>query len=243
MNTKKVTTIVLFFVVLLLLGSTIYVSIILTSETDAPLTTNTRASEVGNNLDPATDTTTPDPANPDTTDPGTDPAEDPFTDPFAEPATDLGDGATPDPAAAPTGVDGLPATGTNGTDLPVDTDVIPQNDNTLAYANPTPDPGTGSGASDSATTTPTGTRQPAAGLEGTTGATMTVAPTSALPDTGLGQPTNTPTPTFVPTQPPSPTTQKIQPTETKSMPVAGSIGGSILAVVVAGATIITALFL
>jgi hypothetical protein len=235
MNAKKVTTIVLFFVVLLLLGSTIYVSIILTSETDAPLTTNTRASELGNGLNPANETTTPDPANPDETNPGADPAEDPFTDPFAEPATGLGDGATPDPAAAPTGADGLP--------LPADTDVIPQNDNTLAYANPTPDPGTGSDASESATTDATDDRQPAAGLEGTPDASMTVSPTSALPDTGLGQPTNTPTPTFVPTQPPSPTTQTVQPTETKSMPVAGSIGGSILAVVVAGATIITALFL
>lgn len=243
MSTKKVTTIVLFFVVLLLLGSTIYVSIILTSETDAPLTTNTRASEVDTNLDATddsdtTDSTTPDPSNPD--------AEDPFTDPFAEPATDLGDGATPDPAAAPTGADGLPAPGAIGTDVPTDTESVPQNDNTLAYANPTPDPGTGTdtGSSDSAgTVTPTGTRQPADGLDVTPGAAGGVSPTSGLPDTGLGQPTNTPTPTFVPTQPPSPTTQRVQPTETRSMPVAGSIGGSILAVVVAGATIITALFL
>jgi hypothetical protein len=229
MNTKKVTTIVLFFVVLLLLGSTIYVSIILTSETGAPLTTNTRASEAGSNLNPTNNAST-----------SPSPAVDPFIDPFAEPATGLRDGATPDPVAVPAGADGLPVPGTTGSATAVDTDAIPQNDNTLAYVNPTPDPATRSGGSDSA---PTGTRQPAAGLEGTSGASMTVTPTSVLPDTGLGQPTNTPTPTFVPTQPPSPTTQKINPTETKSMPVAGSIGGSILAVVVAGATIITALFL
>lgn len=206
---KKATTIILLIVVVLLLASTVYVSIILTSDSDSPTTARqTRASEIDDTL-----TQTQDETSPPSTDP-LDPAAPATQNPSAEPNT-LTE-ITPDPSGA------------TPSDL-------------LAYANPTPtgteasprEPASG-GTELDPEPTPETSETPSPNEDTVTGATPT--PIDDLPETGMGQPTKTATaaPTLKVTTPPQLGT---------SLPVAGSLGTTVVTVVVAGVTILASFFL
>lgn len=208
---KKATTIILFFVVILLLGSTVYVSIILTSEDSAPQTTQTRASELEEELTIATEEAEPI-IDPFAEDAAIDPLEE---DPFAEAEEAQGD-AVDSEVMDPTEGRALADASSTGEE----SDPFSEEEDLFATED---------------------------SLFETTNSPQTTEPED-LPETGLGQPTNTPTPpssptpTFAPTMLPSATPQRIEPTETNRLPTAG-FGVGIGAAVVAGATIIASLVL
>lgn len=209
---KKATTILLVIVVLFLLASTVYISIILTADPESQATTpsNTRASEIEEKTVPVADDSI-------TTDPLT----------AAETSLELStDGEPTDPLAS------------QSSEAPADSEEItdPESD-LLAYANPSP-----TGAA------PTGK----SGLAAPTTAKASGTPTPAdavtedLPGTGTGQTKVSPTKAISPTPTPVLITQSVQQTQQQlpqSLPVAGSIGGPLLAFLVAGGTIVAAFFL
>lgn len=177
---KKATTIVLFFVVLFLLGSTIYVSIILTSEEgDSPTRARpTKASEIDTTTKQTSDTVTPDVTG----------AKD---QPLAGENTDS-DTSLVDQTATEFDENGEPIT--------TDEDL-------LAYANPTP---TGTEASDTEDTTsgsPSPVKQPQSGALSPTASADSDSTT--LPETGKGttvSPTKAPTTVPVTSAPTKPVT-------------------------------------
>lgn len=217
---KKATTIALVIVVVFLLASTIYVSIILTSEEQSPTRPrSSQASEI-EGVEPIEEDLQQGDENP--------PIPTVDQPPFGSNGNSLNDGGSEAPLADEAGgaSDGelhdMP-----GTRVPQESGG--EDSGLLAYANPTPTdavlasagtdiPGTGEGVSPSPSPNP--------------------SPTSfveELPQTGKGQQgviaTATPTSAPQPTQPP------------RALPVAGGITTAVVSVIIAGTTIITALFL
>lgn len=222
---KKATTIILVVVVLFLLASTVYVSIILTSDTGTT-PQQSRASEIEDATPEAT-----------TTDLAGDPLAVPTTDPLLPP-TDT----AADPLAVPTTSDTDPLAQTEddiANDLnSEDAELTPTEavdadgeEDLLAYANPTP---------------PGAEPSPLAGTSPSVTPKAKSSPTpritdSALPDTGKGQPKATASASVVPSQ--MVAQQQQQPNLPQSLPVAGSYTGPVMAFLVAGATIVAAFFL
>jgi hypothetical protein len=216
--TKKATTIVLFFVVIFLLASTVYVSIILTADPDASTAPrDTKASEIGEELTVAEgDSELGSPPIANDTEAGEPPAD------------------TTADTAVPTDPE-TDATDTAGTGTPADptdesTQADTSDDDLLAYANPSP---TGAAGTTEPTAEPT--RDPA---DGTTPSTSpALEPTVAdLPETGLGQ-------GGVASTSPTMAAVTAAPTQPVTLPVAGSVGMTALGVLVAGATIVVAFVL
>lgn len=211
---KKATTIVLFFVVLFLLGSTIYVSIILTSEDGNSPTRarQTKASEIDDTQQAVDDPLASDEAAPQ--EPDFEENADGDTSLVEQTATETEDGAPVDP-----------------------NDPDATEEDLLAYANPSPTGAAGSTTdADEPETSPSPARVP---QDGTISLTTSLEDDATLPETGKG---TTITPTKAPTTVPVTTapTQMVTPV---SLPVAGNFGFTVVAAVTAGATIVAALFL
>ncbi len=170
---KKATTIILVIVVLFLLASTVYVSIILTSDTGTtPRPSKASEIEEGTEPVPADETAGEETGTNET-------SADPLT--IAE-----------DQAALNSGEESLIAQesttdeSTNSEDLTATPEVTPGDDeDLLAYANPSPTGG-------QSETTPTA--EPTVGLESSTGSV------DELPESGKGQPRTTVTPSPTPTK-------------------------------------------
>lgn len=207
---KKATTIVLIFVVVFLLASTVYVSIILTSDTGTT-PKQSKASEIDTSLQQASNSAIPAelgsaPVNNGVTQTASaeaSPNADPTTAPYANPS--------------PTGTDAQVTGTTEPTTAPLGTETTTQ---------PT-----------TAETSKTGidpTKAPAETLP------TDEPDTSNLPETGLGQPTASPSsamivsPTMMATSSGVVATTQPMPAE---LPTAGTMTTTIAAIVVAGLTI------
>jgi hypothetical protein len=204
---KKATTIVLVLVVVFLLASTVYVSIILTSDTGTT-PKQSKASEIDSSLQQASQSALP---------------------------VELG--------SAP--IDNLPTTAQAQATAEATPNAEPTVDQ-VAYANPTPIGTDTTSGSETITPTPTGSGvAPTTAVEPTSGefrvpaeTTPTEEPdTSNLPETGLGQPTATPSSAMSPTMMATGSAATTQPLPTE-LPQAGTaMTVTLAAIAVAGLTI------
>ncbi|MCX7996373.1 MAG: hypothetical protein N2691_01275 [Patescibacteria group bacterium] len=236
---KKATTIVLVVVVLFLLASTVYVSIILTSEDNAPTTPrNSQASEIEDG------TTAVEPGLP----PGADPAGFPPSD--ASSQSDQGVVMEPPSETLESSVRN-PAEADTASSLPAEEQVVqPTVDPAAPLADAVVDPATGervtseNGSERSsqdgdllayANPTPVETDYSTGSLVGSPTGSKNLSPSpsiTSLPETGGGHQIASASPTSAITAAPS-----------NTLPVAGGLGATVAVVLVAGITIVASLLL
>lgn len=229
---KKATTIILVIVVLFLLASTVYVSIILTSDPESTATTptRTRASEI-EDATPEAETLTQDPLT----------IAEEGQDPLAAPETTESDPLTQSQDQSMEPTRGEETMELEQETAPEETDsgeepTTADESELLAYANPSP---TGGAASGSGLTAPT--TKPSTTKAVTPTTSMNIEETEELPETGQGQTrTASASPTVKPT---TVIVQQQQQQLPQALPVAGSFTGPVMAFVIAGATIVVSFFL